>query len=79
VQVQANIVAIIEEIQYMSALSFENSSFIAEVEDISEEIAQTKQSLNTTLNFFKTTAQPTIRQYSYVKREDNIEEDDIFF
>ncbi len=79
VEMQSNIVAIIEEIQYMSALSFENSSFIIEVEDISEEIAQTKQSLNTTLGFFKTTVQPAIREYAHIKRENNIEEEDIFF
>jgi methyl-accepting chemotaxis protein len=79
VLMQANIVAIIEEIQYMSALSFENSSFIIEVEDISEEIAQTKKSLNATLDFFKTTSQPTIRHYSPVKKEGHVDEEDIFF
>lgn len=79
VLMQTNIVAIIEEIQYMSALSFENSNFIVEVEDISEEIEQTKQKLNTALDSFKTTLQPTVRSYLPIKKDDNIIEEDIFF
>jgi methyl-accepting chemotaxis protein len=79
IEMQGNIVAIIEEIQYMSALSFENSSFIGEVEEISEEIAQTKTSLNATLDFLKTTMEPTIRHYSPAKREENCDQEDIFF
>jgi len=79
IEMQGNIVAIIEEIQYMSALSFENSSFIGEVEEISEEIAQTKTSLNATLDFLKTTMEPTIRHYSPAKKEENCDQEDIFF
>jgi methyl-accepting chemotaxis protein len=79
VLMQANIVAIIEEIQYMSALSFENSSFIVDVEDVSKEIMQTKESLNVALDFFKTTSQPIVRHYCPVKKEESINEEDIFF
>jgi hypothetical protein len=75
VQVQANIVAIIEEIQYMSALSFESSTFIEEV----EEIANTQAALETTLGFFKTTKVPGCTLYIAKAKNGTEMEDDIFF
>ena len=79
VDMQANIVNIIEEIQYMSALSFESSTFIGEVEEIAGEIVITQNALDATLGFFKTTNPPQTHLYVPKQREDTSEEDDIFF
>lgn len=79
VSMQANIVSIIEEIQYMSALSFENSSFIAEVEEISQEIEEVQKGLNTTLSFFQTTLTPAHRLYAPKEKVSLEEDEDIFF
>jgi methyl-accepting chemotaxis protein len=79
VDMQANIVAIIEEIQYMSALSFESSTFINEVEEIAEEIANTQAALETTLGFFKTTKLPECILYIPKVKNDTVMDDDIFF
>lgn len=79
VVMQENIVSIIEEIQYMSALTFESSTFIAEVEDISDEIAKTQANLESTLSFFNTTKMPECLMYIPKKRDDAESEDDVFF
>ncbi|HQS67890.1 MAG TPA: methyl-accepting chemotaxis protein [Sulfuricurvum sp.] len=79
VEMQANIVAIIEEIQYMSALSFESSSFIVEVEEIADEIARTQAALESTLSFFNTTKLPECLMYIAKERNERVDEEDIFF
>jgi len=79
VEMQANIVAIIEEIQYMSALSFESTTFIVEVEEIADEIARTQAGLESTLSFFNTTKLPECLMYIPKERNDGVDEEDIFF
>jgi hypothetical protein len=79
VDMKANIVAIIEEIQYMSALSFESSTFIVEVEEIADEIARTQAGLESTLSFFNTTKAPECLMYIPKEKNDSVEDEGIFF
>jgi hypothetical protein len=79
VDIKANIVAIIEEIQYMSALSFESSTFIVEVEEIADEIARTQAGLESTLSFFNTTKAPECLMYIPKEKNDSVEDEGIFF
>jgi methyl-accepting chemotaxis protein len=72
------IIQIIEQIQYMSNLAFENSSFIGEVDDISKEIGQTESELNNTLDFFKTSVVEAKKVYTKHEKE-KAETDDLFF
>jgi len=51
---QKTIVSIVEEVQFMSALAYENGTFIAEINDMSEEISKTDLEIDESLNFFKT-------------------------
>lgn len=79
-EMREKVVSIIEEIQYMSALSFENSSFINEVDTIALEIADTDKRLDDTLGFFKTTRAPEIRIYTRSETsETSTSDDNIFF
>ena len=51
---QKTIIEIIEEVQHMSALAFENGKFIKEIDEMSSEIAITDSEIDKYLNFFKT-------------------------
>ena len=51
---QKTIIEIIEEVQFMSALAFENGSFIKEIDEMSSEISITDLEIDKHLNFFKT-------------------------
>ena len=79
VDMQGKIVSIIEEIQFMSSLAFENGSFISEVDQIADEVLSTDAQMDAYLAFFKTSALKTPRIYE--KRSDNKAEidEDMFF
>ena len=79
VEMNSNIVSIIEQIQYMSALSFENGGFINEVDEIAFEIKKTDQDIDAKLKFFKLTKAPEAKSYVSKHKEvtDNTEE--VFF
>ncbi|HIC44881.1 MAG TPA: hypothetical protein EYO73_11595 [Sulfurimonas sp.] len=58
-----NIMSVIEQIQYMSALSVENAVFINEVDEIAMEIKETDTTIDGFLNFFKLSKNPEERAY----------------
>ena len=74
-----NIISIIEQIQYMSALSFENGGFINEVDEIAVEIKNTDTTIDDLLKFFKLSKVPRVKLYE--KKKDDIQEldEDMFF
>ncbi|MDF1880106.1 Cache 3/Cache 2 fusion domain-containing protein [Sulfurimonas sp. MAG313] len=74
-----NVVSIIEQIQYMSALSFENGEFINEVDDISQAVKETDTEIDSLLNFFKLTQVPEQKTYQRKKATEEVANDDIFF
>ncbi|PHS58823.1 MAG: hypothetical protein COB17_02430 [Sulfurimonas sp.] len=51
---QKTIVSVVEEVQLMSVLAFENGVFINEINDMSEEVVKTDIDMDKSLNFFKT-------------------------
>ncbi len=79
VQMNQNIVAIIEQIQYMSALSFEKGGFINEVDDIALEIKQTDSDIDNELKFFKLTKVPKVKNYVSKNSSQNEVDEDVFF
>jgi len=79
VAMNGNIVSIIEQIQYMSALSFEKGGFINEVDEIALEIKETDTAIDEELNFFTLTKSPEERNYQRkVEQVEDIDES-IFF
>ncbi len=66
-QMNADIVSIIEQIQYMSALSFEKGGFINEVDEIADEIKQTDSEIDSYLRFFRLSQAP--KEKSYQKKQ----------
>jgi len=60
---QKTIVSIVEEIQLMAALAFENGVFIHEIDEMSEEISKTDIEIDNSLNFFKTAKLSNIKVY----------------
>ncbi|PHR57888.1 MAG: hypothetical protein COA44_05325 [Arcobacter sp.] len=74
-----NIVSIIEQIQYMSALSFENGGFINEVDEIALEIKETDILIDKFLSFFQLSNPPKERVYQKKKSSSKEIEEDIFF
>lgn len=78
-QMNTNLVAIIEQIQYMSALSFENGGFINEVDEIALEIKETDHSIDEFLNFFKLSKLPEEKAYVKKMSQQDESEDNIFF
>ncbi len=79
VKMNKNIVSIIEQIQYMSALSFENGEFINEVDDVARQVKQTDVEIDELLSFFTLSSTPEVREYIKTKTESLAEDDDIFF
>ena len=79
VEMNKNIVSIIEQIQYMSALSFENGGFINEVDDIALEIKQTDGQIDEKLKFFKLTKVPQIKTYESKSTQTVEVDEDLFF
>lgn len=80
VKMNSDIVSIIEQIQYMSALSFENGGFINEVDDIALQVKNTDIEIDNFLNFFKLSKTPVLRDYKPKKNSKEKEAGgDIFF
>jgi len=75
---QQQIISIVEKIQFMAALSFENGEFANDVDDIAEEVKQVDIEIDKHLSFFTTNAPDTSRTYTKKSRETDMEED-IFF
>lgn len=78
-EMKNQIVSIIEEIQYISALSFENSAFIKDVDAIAIEISTTNSELSNTMHSFKTTKTPHAKTYSVKSSSSEANVDDLFF
>jgi len=78
-QMNANIILIIEQIQYMSALSFENGGFINEVDEIAGEIKDTDKEIDDYLSFFKLSKVPQDRVYLKKQVSSDTVDEDIFF
>jgi len=79
VAMQGKIVSIIEEIQYMSSLAFENGSFISEVDTIADEILTTDTEIDKHLAFFKTSALKASHLYQKAKDDNTTLDEDMFF
>ncbi|MDF1876671.1 Cache 3/Cache 2 fusion domain-containing protein [Sulfurimonas sp. SAG-AH-194-L11] len=75
---QSQIISIVEKIQFMAALSFENGEFANDVDDIAEEIKTVDLEIDKQLSFFKTRAYDTSRIYTKNVKTVEIDED-IFF
>jgi len=78
-KMNTNIVSIIEQIQYMSALSFENGGFINEVDEIALEIKDTDIIIDKFLGFFKLSKEPTEKTYTKVRSKEDEVDENIFF
>jgi len=72
-----SIIEIIEQIQLMSTLSFENSSFIGDVDAIANEILVTEEEVSEKMSSFKV---KHIEKKEYHKKETQaVDTDDLFF
>jgi len=77
---QKTIIEIIEEVQFMSALAFENGTFIKEIDEMSSEISCTDLEIDKYLNFFKTSELRELKVFkSQLKEENSTNSDDVFF
>ena len=76
---QTQVISIIEDIQFISALSFENGEFINEVDDISEEVKTATLDINNKLNVFKTNEVENVRTYSRKNDTTDANIDDLLF
>jgi len=75
---QQQIISIVEKIQFMAALSFENGEFANDVDDVAEEVNGVDREIDKHLGFFKTRAHDTSRSYTKKSRETDLD-DDMFF
>ncbi len=66
-KMEKTIVSIIEEVQFMSALSFENGEYIDEIDDISAQVKSTDLQIDKYLNFFKTSTISNLKEYEKKK------------
>jgi len=78
-EMQKTIVSIVEEVQYMSALAYENGVFLNEVNNMSHEISKTDIKMDNTLNFFKTEKITNLREYEKKKDKEVDLDKDMFF
>ena len=76
---QSQIISIIEEIQYISALSFENGEFINEVDEISNEIKNATEDMDSKLAHFITSHVKSTKVYAKNTTSNNEVLDDIMF
>ena len=77
---ESQIISVIEEIQFMAALSFENGEFVNEVDEIAEEIKIVDEEIDSYLNYFKTSEPDRDRVYKKKNKDiENKDNDDIFF
>ncbi|MDF1883507.1 Cache 3/Cache 2 fusion domain-containing protein [Sulfurimonas sp. SAG-AH-194-C21] len=75
---QSQIISIIEKIQFMAALSFENDEFANDVDEVAEEVKKIDIEIDNYLNFFKTREADKSRTYKKVGKVVEID-DDMFF
>ena len=75
---QTQIISIVEKIQFMAALSFENGEFANDVDDVAEEIMGVDLEIDKYLSFFTTEEPDTTRTYKKKERESSFD-DDMFF
>ena len=68
---QETLVEIIEEVQFMSTLAFENGVFIEEVDEMSNEIFTTDEEIDKYLNFFKTSDIGETKQFISKLKQNN--------
>ena len=76
---QTQIISIVEKIQFMAALSFENGEFANDVDDVAAEVKVTDMEIDEYLSFFKTDKPDTNRTYTKKTRVSNIDDDEMFF
>ena len=75
---QQQIISIVEKIQFMAALSFENGEFANDVDDIAEEVEQVDIEIDKYLSFFTTNTPDTSKTYAKKNRVAELD-DDMFF
>ena len=78
ITMQEQIISIIEKIQFMAALSFENGEFANDVDDVAEEIQSIDVEIDEYLSFFKTREHNTSRTYTKKTRTAALDEDMFF-
>ena len=76
---QKTIIEIIEEVQFMSALAFENGVFINEIDEMSSEISDTDKEIDKYLGFFQTSQLKALKTFQSKIKNDKINDEDIFF
>ena len=76
---QEQIISIIEKIQFMASLSFENGEFANDVDDVAEEVKEVDEEIDRYLSFFKTRETDTSRTYNKKTRVGDVIDDDMFF
>ncbi|MDQ7069040.1 MAG: methyl-accepting chemotaxis protein, partial [Sulfurimonas sp.] len=76
--IQTQIISIVEKVQFMAALSFENGEFANDVDDVAEEVKKTDTEIDELLSFFKTEEPDRSRTYNKSSREVDIDEDMFF-
>ena len=78
-EMQKTIIEIIEEVQFMSALAFENGTFIKEIDEMSSEISTTDLEIDKSLNFFKTSKLRELQIFKSQLTTNKVNDSDIFF
>ncbi|MDQ7042181.1 MAG: methyl-accepting chemotaxis protein [Sulfurimonas sp.] len=76
--IQTQIISIVEKVQFMAALSFENGEFANDVDDVAEEVKKTDTEIDELLSFFKTEEPDRSRTYNKSSREVDIDEEMFF-
>ncbi|MDA7817936.1 methyl-accepting chemotaxis protein [Sulfurimonas sp.] len=77
---QKTLINIIEEVQYMSSLAFENGQYINQVSEISTEIANTDKKIDDFLSFFSTSEIQIIEDFQFTQEDsDENKDEDVFF
>ncbi|MDF1879673.1 hypothetical protein JHD46_08490, partial [Sulfurimonas sp. SAG-AH-194-C20] len=77
-QMQSQIISIVEKIQFMAALSFENGEFANDVDGVAEEVKKVDIEIDKHLAFFKTKEPDTSRTYVKISKTVDIDEDMFF-
>ena len=75
---QNQIISIVEKIQFIEALSFENGEFANDVDDVAAEVRKVDIEIDQQLAFFITREADMNRTYTKINKEVEIDED-IFF
>jgi len=76
---QKQIIAIIEEIQFIAVLSYENGEFVNEVDSIADEIHVTDSEIDKQLGYFQTSKPDLSRVYTKKTTKSKEEEGNVFF